>query len=62
MQSEQPLTLDSLKRQATRLKKASGIRQHEALDLVVQKHGYVNWRHFLNLFASKADATTETRD
>jgi hypothetical protein len=59
MQSEQlfavqPLTVDSLKRQATRLKKARGIRQHEALDLVIQEHGYVNWRHFLNSSASKA--------
>jgi hypothetical protein len=38
-------TIESMKRLATRLKKAKAIPHHEALDLAAQQHGYANWAH-----------------
>lgn len=38
-----PRSVDSLKRQATRLKKATGCSHSEALDLVARSQGFDNW-------------------
>lgn len=37
------LSISSLKRDATRHKKASGCTQAEALDQIARQHGYGNW-------------------
>lgn len=36
-----------LKRKAKQLRKSSGITHAQALDIVVNEHGYKNWKHFL---------------
>lgn len=37
--------LEQIKREAKRLKRAEGIKHHEALDKVAKSHGYDNYRH-----------------
>ena len=40
---KKPKFFEKLRKQAKRLKKAKGIRQHEALDEVAQAYGFANW-------------------
>jgi hypothetical protein len=54
----QNYSVENLKRQATRLKKATGIPHHEALDQVCKQNGYANWRHFLNLQATRGSSAS----
>jgi hypothetical protein len=46
-------SIDSLKREATRLKKRLGISHAEALDRIASQHGYANW----SLLAKKSAAS-----
>ena len=46
---------DALKKVAWQLKKETGIKHHEALDIVARKFGYKNWS-MLMLARSKAEA------
>lgn len=43
-----PQTIKGLKRQATKIKKARGIRHSEALDIVAQSMGYGSYKSELN--------------
>lgn len=43
-----PQTIKGLKRQATKLKKARGIRQTEALEIVALSMGYGSYKSALN--------------
>lgn len=39
---------NKIKKEAKKLKKEMGIQHSKALDIVAQKYGYQNYRHFLN--------------
>ncbi|WP_421793534.1 hypothetical protein [Hydrocarboniphaga effusa] len=47
----QPKTIESIKRRATTLKKAEGIKHHEALERVAKEAGFENYRHALATLA-----------
>lgn len=40
-----PRSIEKIKRDAKHLKRELGIRHHEALDIVSQRHGYRDYRH-----------------
>lgn len=47
-ESRPPQTIKGLKRQATKIKKARGIRHVEALEIVAQSMGYSSYKSALN--------------
>ena len=54
-----PKTIKGLKRQATKLKKARGIRQTEALDIVAKSMGYGSYRSALNALGDDPQKPTQ---
>ena len=46
-ETQPPQTLKGLKRQATKIKKARGIRHMEALEIVAQSMGYSSYKSAL---------------
>lgn len=54
-----PQTLRGLKRQATKIKKARGIRHAEALEIVAQSMGYSSYKSALNDLESAPQVATQ---
>lgn len=52
-------TIAFIKRQAKNYKKQNGISHSQSLDLISQKYGYSNWKHFLKM--QNQDVTIEVK-
>lgn len=59
LEATTPQTIRGLKRQATKLKKARGIRQTEALDIVAKSMGYDSYRSALNALGDDSQETVQ---
>lgn len=59
LEATTPQTIRGLKRQATKLKKARGIRQTEALDIVAKSMGYDSYRSALNALGDDSKETVQ---
>lgn len=58
-EAQPPQTIKGLKRQATKMKKARGIRHAEALEIVAQSMGYSSYKSALNDLGDSAQEPSQ---